>query len=672
MRNKQLGDTMRALLTLFLFLVLLPVLEAGCGLTSGAGKGTVSQLSNVSITTSSLPTTQPQTSYKVSLAASGGKTPYLWSIASGTLPPGLSLTGATGTIAGKATVAGNYAFTIEVQDSASPVGSASQALGIDVATPGSALKISTVNLPGGQVGVTYSTAAIATGGTAPYTWSISSGALPIGLALSSATGGIAGTPTQSGQSSFTLRVSDSTGLSAQQALNIQIGATQAPSSLQINTTSLLGGVVGQGYSVALQASGGTPGYSWSVASGQFPPGLALDSTSGAIGGIPTATGQFSFTVQVSDSATPMNTASQPLSITISNNTTGNVGLGSTMAGGLLSLAPSRQLGTNVLPNGSLEGGTTGWYIPACWAVDSTVAHTGTHSLRYTAASSCSGIAYAPAFIFQANTSYTIGVWVKASIGSNLLAKIDLADDSDSSLSVGGEASVTVGTNWTYIPYPDFDLLALHNGDQIRTRLVVSAPSGQTPSGTLWLDDVTAQPETPLPISTFLLYPNFRGYLWQSGPQTIRLHVEVASPSGMTAQIVVQQEGGSTVNTVQQAAQASQEIDVDGSQLALGSYLIHTNLLDSSGSVVSSYPDYRVTKVSDAYKNSLVNYVDTDNFLVHNGQKEFVWGVYDRMSAKYRCGLCMFTDANSYETRIPGFNGMGTLANYQDTHLNLVT
>ncbi len=334
-------------------------------------------------------------------------------------------------------------------------------------------------------------------------------------------------------------------------------------------------------------------------------------------------------------------------------------------------APSRQLGANVLPNGGLEGGTTGWYIPACWAVDSTVAHTGTHSLKYTTASSCSTTAYAPAFIFQANTSYTIGVWVKASSGSNLQAQIDLADDSDSSLSVGGGTGVPIGTNWTYIPYPDFDLLALHNGDKIRTRLLVFAPSGQTPSGTLWFDDATAQPETPLPISTFLLYPNFHGYLWQSGPQQIRLHVEVASPSGMTAQIVIQQEGGSTVNTVQQAAQASQEIDVDGSQLALGSYLIHTNLLDSSGSVVSSYPDYRVTKVSDAYKNSLVNYVDTDNFLVHNGQKEFVWGVYDRTSS-IRCSLCMYTTAAAYNANIAGFNNMGTLANYQDTQLNAMT
>jgi len=188
---------------------------------------------------------------------------------------------------------------------------------------------------------------------------------------------------------------------------------------------------------------------------------------------------------------------------------------------------------------------------------------------------------------------------------------------------------------------------------------------------MWFDDVTVQPEVPLPVSSFLLYPNFRGYLWQSGPQQIRLHVETASPSGMTVQIVLQQEGGSTVNTVQQPAQASQELDIDASSLALGSFLLHTNLLDSSGSVVSSYPDYRVTKVSDAFKSSLVNYVDTDNFLVHNGQKEFVWGVYDRTST-LRCTGCMYTTAAAYNTSIAGFNGMGTLANYQDTQLNAMT
>ncbi|HEV2287825.1 MAG TPA: Ig domain-containing protein [Candidatus Acidoferrales bacterium] len=626
----------------------------------------------MAITTTALPTTQPMMSYKVLLNATGGQTPYLWSITSGSLPPGISLTGATGTIAGKATVAGNYTFTVQVQDSASPTTSATQALQVSVVTPGSALKISTVNLPAGQVGVAYSTAATATGGTAPYTWSITSGALPVGLVLSAATGGIAGTPTQSGQSTFTLAVKDSTGLSAQQSLNIQIGTTQPQSSLQINTTSLLGGVVGQGYSVALQASGGVPGYSWSVTSGQFPPGLAIDSASGAIGGVPTATGQFSFTVQVNDSAMPPNTATQTLSITISSNTSGNVGPGSTMAGGLLALPPSRQLGSNILPNGNMQNGNTGWYIPTCWSMDSTVAYTGASaSLKYAAGSSCASAAYAPNFVFQANTSYTIGAWVKASVGSNLEAQIKLADGTDSGLSVGGNSPVTVGTNWTYISVPDFDMLPLHNGDNIEARLVVSAPSGQTPSGTVWFSDVTAQPEMPLPISTFLLYPNFRGYLWQTGSQIIRLHVEAGTPSGMTAQIVLQTEGGSIVNTVQQAAQATQEIDIDGTSLALGSYLIHTNLLDSTGAVVSSYPDYRVTKVSSTFQASLVNYIDTDNFLVHNGQKEFVWGVYDRTSS-IRCSLCMYTTAAAYDNNIAGFNNLGTIGNYGDTQLNAMT
>jgi hypothetical protein len=62
-------------------------------------------------------------------------------------------------------------------------------------------------------------------------------------------------------------------------------------------------------------------------------------------------------------------------------------------------------------------------------------------------------------------------------------------------------------------------------------------------------------------------------------------------------------------------------------------------------------------------------VDTDNFLVHNGQKEFVWGVYDRTSGTYRCEVCMYPTAPEYETKIKGFDGKNTLENYQDTHAN---
>ena len=62
-----------------------------------------------------------------------------------------------------------------------------------------------------QVGVAYSSALTATGGVAPYTFSISSGSLPPGLTLNASTGAITGTPTTAGTYSYTAKVTDSTG-----------------------------------------------------------------------------------------------------------------------------------------------------------------------------------------------------------------------------------------------------------------------------------------------------------------------------------------------------------------------------------------------------------------------------------------------------------------------------
>lgn len=346
-----------------------------------------------------------------------------------------------------------------------------------------------------------------------------------------------------------------------------------------------------------------------------------------------------------------------------------LGLGSTVPGGLLALPPEGKLGPNVL-NGNFESGTQGWVIPRCWSIDSPVAHGGDKSLRFNAGLLCPLAAFAPTFAYKANVSYTLGAWVKASSGSNLEAKLYVFDDTDGSLPIASSNPAAIGTDWTHIVLPHVDLLPLHKGDALRTRLVVSSPAGQTPSGTLWFDDVTAQPELPLPISGFLLYPNFRGYLWQSGPQQIRLRVATPNaPAGARTQIVVQLEGGPAITTVTKpAAVRAQEITIDGSKLALGSYLLHENLLDSQGKVLASYPDYRITKVSDVFKNTLVSYIDTDNFLVHNGKKEFVWGVYDRFSG-IRCQGCMYRTAREYEDLIKGFDGKTTLANYQDTDVN---
>jgi hypothetical protein len=86
--------------------------------------------------------------------------------------------------------------------------------------------------------------------------------------------------------------------------------------LSVTTTSLPNGTQSVAYNQSLAATGGTAPYSWSLVSGTLPPGLAL-SSSGQISGTPTTAGTSNFTVQVTDSSSPAQTATQALSIAVS-------------------------------------------------------------------------------------------------------------------------------------------------------------------------------------------------------------------------------------------------------------------------------------------------------------------------------------------------------------------
>ena len=134
----------------------------------------------------------------VTLAATGGTAPYTWTVAAGSaLPAGLTLSSA-GVISGTPTTAETANFTVLVTDSATPAGTATKALSITVNVAGAALSITTTSpLAAGTVGTVYSPVTLAaSGGTAPYTWTLAAGSplLPAGLTLSPA-GVISGTPT---------------------------------------------------------------------------------------------------------------------------------------------------------------------------------------------------------------------------------------------------------------------------------------------------------------------------------------------------------------------------------------------------------------------------------------------------------------------------------------------
>lgn len=136
----------------------------------------------------------------------------------------------------------------------------------------------------------------ATGGTSPYTWAVTGGGLPPGLALNPASGLLAGTATASGAATVTVTVSDAQSRKADKVIII----TVLPPLLDLATAQLAAGQQGLAYNQQLVAVGGRPPYTWSIAAGALPAGLVLNTTSGAISGTPGTAGAFNVTVGVAD------------------------------------------------------------------------------------------------------------------------------------------------------------------------------------------------------------------------------------------------------------------------------------------------------------------------------------------------------------------------------------
>jgi hypothetical protein len=230
--------------------------------------------------------------YTTTLLPAGGSAPYQWTVTTGSLPGGLSFNPA-GQISGTAASTGTFQFTAQVTDANS--NRAQKSFTLVVA---GTLSITSAALPGGATQAPYTQMLTASGGTAPFAWSVTAGALPDGLTLETPTGALAGTPTATGNFSFTVTVTDANGVTAQRQFTISIGEGLT----FVTPASLPSATAGVAYSFTMQASGGQQPYSWSISQGSLPGGMSLSGASGTISGSPTSSGTFNFTVQVSDAA----------------------------------------------------------------------------------------------------------------------------------------------------------------------------------------------------------------------------------------------------------------------------------------------------------------------------------------------------------------------------------
>ncbi len=194
------------------------------------------------------------------------------------------------------------------------------AIGVLAANPPT---ISTTVLPSGRTTISYGNQQLnVSGGLPPFTWSITSGALPVGLTLGSSTGIISGTPTTAGTADFTVHVADSASQSDDQPLSISISANSVP---DITTTSLPGGSLSTAYNQTISSTGGDIALVWSVLSGSLPAGLTLSDVNNqvaTISGLPTAAGTSNFTLKLADVDSDNDT--QALSIVIAGLAEANV------------------------------------------------------------------------------------------------------------------------------------------------------------------------------------------------------------------------------------------------------------------------------------------------------------------------------------------------------------
>ncbi len=306
--------------------------------------------------------------------------------------------------------------------------------------------------------------------------------------------------------------------------------------------------------------------------------------------------------------------------------------GTVRAGGLL-WYPRPSQGAQLLQNVGFEETSGNGAAPALWEdngfeIDEHVSRTGSKSIRLKDAHLLRYGQRATNAFFLKRGVYRISGWVKTEnlaagqgrgVRLCLSAKWPWGDNR-------GCTTLVKGTN-------DWQLLE-KNGivitEDINMEFVLEAYG--EPDGTAWFDDLELREDLAFPLDVFLLYPNYRGMLFDDQSQTMRFDVrcnlapEALSDYSFELKVVDESQGTALMALTRPAGNFVAEID--GSPLPVGgSYLARFQLL-RSGEVVYEYPSYRIVKLSGGLRSSMSLAFDEHNRYVIQGKPVFLLGVYD--------------------------------------------
>jgi len=145
-----------------------------------------------------------------------------------------------------------------------------------------------------------------------------------------------------------------------------------------------------------------------------------------------------------------------------------------------------------------------------------------------------------------------------------------------------------------------------------------------PDGSAWFDEISLTERRKPALEVYLLYPNFRGMLFEDRPQVVR--VALSAPQGARVRLALLEEaGGAVARERMVTGPGTAELDAAG--LRGNAWLLRAELLDAAGAATSRYPDHRIVRVPAKAREDLRYWYDERNVLHMDGKPAFVIGLY---------------------------------------------